>query len=209
MDNFSHPWYNVSMLNIKETIVVEGKYDKERVKRVCSAPIICTDGFEIFKSKAMTETLVKLAETTGIIVLTDSDRAGFKIRNYIKTCVGDRGTVKHAYIPSVQGKERRKDAPGKEGLLGVEGMDDEILSEAIKKAATVTSPPKQILTKAELYRDGLSGREGSHALRRKVLAKMKLPMRLSPNGMIDLINKAGLYEEYKKALPREAKENDR
>ncbi len=196
------------MLNIKETIIVEGKFDKERVKRVCSAPIICTDGFELFRSKRMTETIRKLAETTGIIVLTDSDRAGFKIRNHIKNCVGERGTVKHAYIPSLKGKEKRKDKPGKEGLLGVEGMDDEVIRRAIEKAAaTEAAKPIKTLTKSEMYLDGISGREGSFELRQKILARMKLPLRLSPNAMAELINKAGLYEEYKNALAAEADKN--
>ena len=196
------------MLNIKETIIVEGKFDKERVKRVCSAPIICTDGFELFRSKRMTETIRKLAETTGIIVLTDSDRAGFKIRNHIKNCVGSRGTVKHAYIPSLKGKEKRKDKPGKEGLLGVEGTDDEIISRAIEKAAaTEICESNKTLTKSEMYRDGVSGRDGSFELRQKILARMKLPLRLSPNAMAELINKAGLYDEYKSALAVEADKN--
>ena len=196
------------MLNIKETIIVEGKFDKERVKRVCSAPIICTDGFELFRSKHMTETIRKLAETTGIIVLTDSDRAGFKIRNHIKNCVGGRGTVKHAYIPSLKGKEKRKDKPGKEGLLGVEGMDDEVIRCAIEKAsATEICESNKTLTKSEMYRDGVSGRDGSFELRQKILARMKLPLRLSPNAMAELINKAGLYDEYKNALAAEADKN--
>ncbi len=196
------------MLNIKETIIVEGKFDKERVKRVCSAPIICTDGFELFKSKRMTETIRRLAETTGIIVLTDSDRAGFKIRNHIKNCVGGRGTVKHAYIPSLKGKEKRKDKPGKEGLLGVEGMDDEVIRLAIEKAAATAAPEaSELLTKSEMYKDGVSGRDGSFELRQKILARMKLPLRLSPNAMAELINKAGLYDEYKNALAAEADKN--
>lgn len=175
---------------------------------MCSAPIICTDGFELFRSKRMTETIRKLAETTGIIVLTDSDRAGFKIRNHIKNCVGERGTVKHAYIPSLKGKEKRKDKPGKEGLLGVEGMDDEVIRRAIEKAAaTEAAKPIKTLTKSEMYLDGISGREGSFELRQKILARMKLPLRLSPNAMAELINKAGLYEEYKNALAAEADKN--
>ena len=195
------------MLNIKETIIVEGKFDKERVKCVCSAPIICTDGFEIFRSKRMLATIRNLAETTGIIVLTDSDRAGFKIRNHIKTCVGGRGVVKHAYIPSLHGKEKRKDKPGKEGLLGVEGMDDSVLIEAIKKVSTPTDPQTHKLTKAEMYTDGLTGHENSLELRQRVLARMKLPVRLSPNAMAELINKAGLYNEYKNALKSEVDKN--
>ncbi len=187
------------MLTIKETIIVEGKFDKERVKRVCSAPVICTEGFRIFKSKEMLKTIRSLAETTGIIVLTDSDGAGFKIRNYIKTCVGSRGNVKHAYIPTVRGKERRKDKPGKEGILGVEGMEDAVLEEIIKKVSTPCAE-KSALTKAELFRDGLSGKDDSRERRLKVLERLNLPLRLSPNAMVDIINKAGLYDSYKTAV---------
>lgn len=197
------------MLTIKETIIVEGKFDKEQIRRVCSAPIICTDGFEIFRSKRMADTIRKLAETTGIIVLTDSDRAGFKIRGYIKTCTGGRGVVKHAYIPTLHGKEKRKDKPGKEGLLGVEGMSDNVLIETLKRVGTEAPEAETpTLTKAELYRDGLSGGEGSREKRSRVLSRLKLPVRLSPNAMIELINKAGLYNEYKNALDTEDIKDD-
>ncbi|HIV85950.1 MAG TPA: DUF4093 domain-containing protein [Candidatus Monoglobus merdigallinarum] len=195
------------MLNIKETIIVEGKYDKQRVRRVCSAPIICTDGFRIFKSKEMLDTIKMLASTTGIIILTDSDRAGFKIRNYIKSCVGQSGTVKHAYIPAVEGKERRKERPGKEGILGVEGMDDKVIIKAIKSVATPEAS-SAVLSKSELFRDGLSGTAGSRVRREYVLKALSLPVRLSPNAMIELINSAGLYDKYKAALSEIKKEDE-
>lgn len=195
------------MLNIKETIIVEGKYDKQRVRRVCSAPIICTDGFRIFKSKEMLDTIKMLASTTGIIILTDSDRAGFKIRNYIKSCVGQSGTVKHAYIPAVEGKERRKERPGKDGILGVEGMDDKVIIKAIKSVATPEAS-SAVLSKSELFRDGLSGTAGSRVRREYVLKALSLPVRLSPNAMIELINSAGLYDKYKAALSEIKKEDE-
>lgn len=195
------------MLNIKETIIVEGKYDKQRVRRVCSAPIICTDGFRIFKSKEMLDTIKMLASTTGIIILTDSDRAGFKIRNYIKSCVGQSGTVKHAYIPAVEGKERRKERPGKEGILGVEGIDDKVIIKAIKSVATPEAS-SAVLSKSELFRDGLSGTAGSRVRREYVLKALSLPVRLSPNAMIELINSAGLYDKYKAALSEIKKEDE-
>lgn len=190
------------MIHIKETIIVEGKFDKERVKRLCDAPIICTGGFQVFRSKELMNTIRHLAATTGIIMLTDSDQAGFKIRSYIKSCIGDKGTVKHAYIPSVQGKEKRKDKPGKEGILGVEGMDDSVLKDILRRLATddCGSVPEHILTKAELYSDGLSGKPDSLNLRRKVLKELNLPVRLSPNAMIEIINKSNMYDEYKHAL---------
>ena len=179
------------MLHIKETIIVEGKFDKERIKRICDAPIISTNGFGIFKSKKLLNTIVSLAKTTGIIILTDSDRAGFD------------GVVKHAYIPSVAGKEKRKDKPGKEGLLGVEGISEDVLAKilsemSVDKYETVDMNSK--LTKSILYSDGLSGKPDSLLKRRQVLESLNLPVRMSPNAMIDFINKADLYDKYKEAV---------
>lgn len=197
------------MIHINETIIVEGKFDKERVKRLCDAPVLCTDGFRIFKTKDMVDTIRHLAETTGIIILTDADQAGFKIRSYIKTCVGGRGVVRHAYIPSIAGKEKRKDKPAKEGLLGVEGMDDSVLEDVLTAlaAAPETDPPHK-LTKSEFYSDGLTGKADSSVLRRGVLSELGLPLRLSQNAMIDFINRAGMYEEYKSAVARILKEKE-
>lgn len=126
------------MLHIKETIVVEGRYDKEKLKMVTDAPIICTGGFDLYKNKNTVKAICRMAEKTGVIILTDSDRAGFRIRSYIKQCTGGRGSVKHAYIPTVLGKERRKDKAGKEGILGVEGIDEETLAEILSRVAEVT-----------------------------------------------------------------------
>lgn len=126
------------MLHIKETIVVEGRYDKEKLKRVTDAPIICTGGFDLYRNKNTIKAICRMAEKTGVIILTDSDRAGFRIRSYIKQCTGGRGSVKHAYIPTVLGKERRKDKAGKEGILGVEGIDEETLAEILSRVAEVT-----------------------------------------------------------------------
>ena len=127
------------MLHISETIIVEGRFDKERLKEITDAPILCTGGFDLYTNKSTISAIRKMAEKTGIIVLTDSDSAGFRIRNYISQCVGDRGTVKHAYIPTVKGKERRKDKAGKEGILGVEGMTEEVLAEILKSVTRVTA----------------------------------------------------------------------
>lgn len=126
------------MLHIKETIVVEGRYDKEKLKMVTDAPIICTGGFDLYKNKNTVKAICRMAEKTGVIILTDSDRAGFRIRSYIKQCTGGRGSVKHAYIPTVLGKERRKDKAGKEGILGVEGIDEKTLAEILSRVAEVT-----------------------------------------------------------------------
>ena len=146
-----------------------------------------------------------LAETTGIIILTDSDRAGFVIRNYLKQCVGNKGVVKHAYIPSVAGKEKRKDKPGKEGLLGVEGISDDVLTKILSEMSFdkyETDDLSSKLTKSILYSDGLSGKPDSLFKRRQILESLNLPVRMTPNAMIDFINKADLYDKYKEAVSK-------
>lgn len=191
------------MLHIKETIVVEGKYDRERLKKITDAAIICTGGFSLYSNKNIINSIRKMAKTTGVLILTDSDSAGFRIRNYIKQCVGNDGVVKHAYIPSIEGKERRKEKAGKEGLLGVEGMSEELLADILKtvtevKAENRENEPK--ITKAMLFEDGLSGGEESAVKRRKLEKLLGLPPRLSANALIDVLNGAIGFEEYKKAL---------
>ena len=192
------------MLHIKETIVVEGKFDKERLKGITDAPIICTGGFSLYTNKNIINSIRKMAENTGIIVLTDSDSAGFRIRNYIKQCVGRRGVVKHAYIPSVEGKERRKRVSGKEGLIGVEGMTEDDLLKILETVVTVeeTAPDEEIkpITKAMFFEDGLSGKDDSFEKRRQLAKVLGLPVRISANAMLDLLNSAIGYDEYKKAL---------
>lgn len=193
------------MLHIKETIVVEGKFDKEQLKKVTDAPIICTGGFTLYTDKSIITAIRKMAQKTGIIVLTDSDSAGFRIRSYIKQCVGDRGTVKHAYIPSVKGKEKRKTVGGKEGLLGVEGMTEELLSEILKSVTEVTDTGKMNepqITKAMLYEDGLSGGEESAAKRKKLAQKLGLPVRISANALLEVLNLAIGYDEYKETIKK-------
>ncbi len=191
------------MLHIRETIVVEGKFDKLRLRKITDAPIIVTGGFALYRDKKILNAICKAAKETGIIILTDSDGAGFRIRNYIKQCVGDRGKVLNAYIPSLEGKEKRKEAPGKEGLLGVEGMTEEILSGILKDATEILpNAPKneKLLTKAMLYEDGLAGKDNSAELREMLSRRLSLPPRLSSNGMIEIINRVYGYERYKKAL---------
>ncbi len=193
------------MLHIKETIVVEGKFDKEQLKKVTDAPIICTGGFTLYTDKSIITAIRKMAQKTGVIVLTDSDSAGFRIRSYIKQCVGDRGTVKHAYIPSVKGKEKRKTVGGKEGLLGVEGMTEELLSEILKSVTEVANAEKVSepqITKAMLYEDGLSGGEESAVKRKKLVQKLGLPVRISANALLEVLNFAIGYDEYKETLKK-------
>ncbi len=191
------------MLHIKETIVVEGKFDKERLKGITDAPIICTGGFSLYTNKNIINSIRKMAEKTGIIVLTDSDSAGFRIRNYIKQCVGKHGVVKHAYIPSVEGKERRKNAPGKEGLIGVEGMTEETLLRILKTMTVVDAVNESDgtkITKTMLFEDGLSGGKDSFEKRQRLAKALGLPPRLSTNALIDILNAGIGLDEYKKAL---------
>ncbi len=187
------------MLHIDEGIVVEGRYDKERLKKVTDAPIICTCGFELYRSKRIINSIRQMAKTKGVIILTDSDRAGFRIRNYIKQCLGNESKVKHAYIPQIEGKEKRKTAPGKDGILGVEGIDEKVLEEILQKAATVTET--KILTpvtKTDFFKDGFSGKEDSAEKRAILAKKMNLPPSMSANALLDLINKIYGKEEYEK-----------
>ena len=180
------------MRRIKEVIVVEGRYDKNTLSQVVDAAILETSGFGIFNDAAKRRLLKTLAETRGLIVLTDSDGAGFLIRNHIRGLVDPR-LVKHAYIPDISGKERRKEKASKEGKLGVEGMRPEVLIEALKRAGATfdDSPAEQRpaqITKADLYAKGLSGREGSSDKRRQLLQKLGLPERMSADAMLDVLN---------------------
>ncbi len=190
-------------MKIKETLVVEGKYDKIRLSSLVDANIIQTDGFMIFKNKEMLDLLSRLADETGIIVLTDSDSAGFKIRNYIKSCLAGKN-VRHAFIPSIEGKEKRKEKPGKEGLLGVEGMRDEALLSALSLAGYHQRENKsEKITKSDFFLMGLSGTPDSRAKREKLLSYLSLPFRMSSNMLLDVLNALysrekflALYEEF-------------
>lgn len=180
------------MQRVKEVIVVEGRYDKNTLSQVVDAVILETAGFGIFNDREKRRLLQTMAETRGLIVLTDSDGAGFLIRNHIRGIV-DPKLVKHAYIPDVPGKERRKSAPSREGKLGVEGMRPEVLLEALKRAGATFDDrpaeerPRQI-SKADLYKRGLSGGEGSAEKRRALLKKLELPERMSADAMLDVLN---------------------
>lgn len=186
------------MVKIREAILVEGRYDKNTLSQIVDAPILETSGFGIFKDKQQLALLRKVAQTRGLIVFTDSDGAGFVIRNHIKSAIPGK-YLKHAYIPDVYGKERRKSAPGKEGKLGVEGMTKAVLLEALRRAgATIegeeTAAPKQI-TKQDLMALGLSGTAEASANRLKLLKHLNLPERMSPNAMLQALNLLYSLEE--------------
>ena len=180
------------MHSVKEVIVVEGRYDKNTLSQVVDAVILETSGFGIFNDAAKRRLLKKLAETRGLILLTDSDAAGFLIRNRIKGFI-DPALIKHAYIPDVYGKERRKAQVSKEGKIGVEGMRPEVLLDALIRAGATIDEREMVATsprisKADLYALGLSGREGSAEKRKKLLRQLELPERMSADAMLDVLN---------------------
>ena len=188
------------MHRIKEVIVVEGRYDKNTVSQIVDAVILETSGFGIFHNAQKRRLLQTLAETRGLIVLTDSDGAGFLIRNHIRGCV-DPKLVKHAYIPDIKGKERRKAAPSREGKLGVEGMRPEILLEALRRAgATFNDEPADVpsarIGKADLYARGLSGKEGSAERRKTLQRRLDLPEHMSADALLDVLNALMDREEF-------------
>jgi len=176
------------LIHIKEAIIVEGKYDKIRLSSLVDANIICTDGFMIFKNEEMIHLLSVLADECGVIILTDADAAGFKIRNYIKNRLEGK-KVKHAFIPSVSGKEKRKEKAGKEGLLGVEGMRDEALLHALsiaEKSEKVNQ--KEKITKSDFYLLGLTGSKNSREKRKNLANLIGVPERISANMLLDIVN---------------------
>ena len=187
------------MVKIKEAIVVEGKYDKNTLSQIVDAPIFQTDGFSILKDKQQLELLRRVAEKRGLILFTDSDGAGFVIRNYLKGAIPGQ-LLKHAYIPDIPGKERRKSAPGKEGKLGVEGMTPEVILQCLRNAgATIegeeqTQRPLQ-LTKLDLFQLGLSGGPDSKAKRLALLKHLGLPEHMSANAMLQTLNLLYTKEE--------------
>lgn len=192
------------MMRIKEAIVVEGRYDKNALSQVVDAVILETSGFSVFKDDEKLALLRRLAAKHGLIVLTDPDGAGFVIRNYIKGAIPPE-QVKHAYIPDVYGKERRKRSPGREGKLGVEGMPPEVLVQALLRAgATVEGEdapaPAGELTTADLYLLGLTGREDSAARRAALLRRLELPEHMSAKALLTVLNALYTPEELETLL---------
>ena len=188
------------MHSVREVIVVEGRYDKNALSQVVDAVIIETSGFGIFNDAEKRKLLQTMAEARGLIVLTDSDGAGFVIRNYIKGCV-DPKLVKHAYIPDIYGKERRKSAPSREGKLGVEGMKPQVLLDALIRAGATFDDEENKKTaprisKADMYARGLSGREGSAEKRKQLIRQLGLPERLTADGLLDVLNATMSREEF-------------
>ncbi len=193
------------MLYTDKAIVVEGRYDKIRLSGVVDALIITTDGFHIFNDKEKQRFIKKTALEKGLLILTDSDAAGFKIRNLIKNIVPE-DRVTHVFIPDIFGKEKRKDAPSKEGKLGVEGIDNKILTEALLKSGAFTETEKptdrEEITTADLYEAGLTGGVNSAEKRRVFLEKNGLPARLTGKTMLQAVNMVMTRQEFLLQLAR-------
>ena len=186
------------MIKIKEAIVVEGRYDKNTLSQIVDAPIIETSGFGIMNDKAQLELLRKVAKSRGLIVFTDSDGAGFVIRNYLKSAISGE-YLKHAYTPDIAGKERRKSTPGKEGKLGVEGMTPDVILACLRRAgATVEgerSGTESNITKQDMMELGLSGGAESKAKRLALMKKLELPEHMSANALLQALNLLYTQEE--------------
>lgn len=179
------------MVKIREAIVVEGRYDKNTLSQIVDAPILETGGFGIFKDKKQLALLRQVAQKRGLIVFTDSDGAGFVIRNHLKSAIEPK-YLKHAYIPDIYGKERRKATAGKEGKLGVEGMTRQVLLEALQRAGATfegeDAPNTGSITKQDLMVLGLSGCPDANTRRLALLKKLKLPEHMSANAMLQALN---------------------
>ncbi|MBQ8228218.1 MAG: DUF4093 domain-containing protein [Clostridia bacterium] len=191
------------MLKTDRIIIVEGKYDKIKLSSIIDAVIIETDGFGIFKDKQKQKLLRMLADKKGLVILTDSDSAGFTIRNFICGFVS-KDKIINAYIPDIFGKEKRKDTPSKEGKLGVEGVSSEIIKSALEQAGVLceenSSVNKRTVTKTDFYLDGLTGGSGSKEKRLALLKNLSLPERMTTNSLLDIINSFMTYDDYKQAI---------
>lgn len=199
------------MIKIKQAVIVEGKYDKIKLSSIIDAPIIQTDGFGIFKDKELQMLIRKLAEKRGILVLTDSDSAGFKIRSFIGSTV-DSKNITHAYIPDIFGKESRKTEPSKEGKIGVEGVSEEVIMQALSNAGVLceSAPePERPITKLDLYELGFTGGENSSARRAALLRYYSFPERLSANSLIKVLNCVTTYERFLEDVKEIEKEMSR
>jgi ribonuclease M5 len=191
------------LIHVKEAIIVEGKYDKIKLSSVVDGLIIQTNGFRIFKNREQMAMLRRIADSRGLVILTDSDSAGFLIRHYLMGSIPPE-KIKNAYIPDIAGKEKRKPKPSKEGKLGVEGVPAGVIVEALKHAGVavegVSKPSGRQITKADLYYLGLSGGQQSARKRKTLLRRLGLPEYLSTNSMPQVLNSVISYEELVKAV---------
>lgn len=193
------------MIHLDKPVIVEGKYDKIKLENFLDAVIIETDGFRIFSDREKRALIKHLAETKGIIVMTDSDSAGFRIRNFIRN-IASGGEVINVYIPDVFGKEKRKTEASKEGKLGVEGLSKEVLTEALTKAGVFHTESKNTdarkITVTDLFEDGFTGSDNSRERKEKLLKSLSLPAKLSNTQLLKLMNTFMTYEDYRNAVER-------
>ncbi len=187
------------MLHIKQTVIVEGKYDKSRLASIIDAQIITTGGFDIYKDKEKRELLIKLAKKNGIILLTDSDRAGFKIRGHITGFLPTENVI-HLYIPQHKGKEPRKEEFSKDGFLGVEGIENDILEKLFAPFATDEEKKPCKITKSEMYELGLFGKKDSSLMRDKLCKYLDLPLKMSSNALLRALDMMFTKEEIYDAI---------
>ena len=192
------------MLKIKEIVIVEGNYDKSKLSTIVDATIIVTDGFMVFSDRKKQEMIKSLAKKNGAIILTDSDSAGFQIRNFLKKILSDC-KVRHAYIPDIKGKEKRKNHNSKEGFLGVEGVSDDTIITALNDAGYEIMTDERLITKTDFFADGFTGSADSAQKREVLKKKLNLPKHLSANMLMDVLNRLYGYEEYKKFVDEMAK----
>ncbi len=197
------------MIKISQAVIVEGKYDKIKLSSIIDGTIIVTNGFGIFKDKEKLELIRYYARTTGIIILTDSDSAGRKIRGYIKGAVNG-GSIKNVFIPDIFGKEKRKEKPSAEGKLGVEGVDVGILFEAFEKAGIAASESLMTgdITKQTMFELGLSGGTGSRILRERLQKELGLPSVMSVTSLIEVLNTMMSADELKQRVISETEGSD-
>ena len=196
------------MKKLKEVLIVEGRYDKNTLSQVVDATIIPVNGFSVFHDKELLSLLRRLAKERGLIIMTDSDGAGFVIRNHLRGIL-PKEQVKHAYIPDIYGKERRKRTAGKEGKLGVEGMSPEVLLRVLEQAGATfedESPTafaqRQPVTKADFFELGLSGGADASVRRAAILKRLEFPEHMTDNSMLEAVNVLFTREEFLK-LARE------
>lgn len=189
------------MIKLKQAVVVEGKYDKIKLSSIIDAPIIVTNGFSIFKYKEKLNYIKEVAKKRGIVIMTDSDNAGFMIRNRILNAVGKDAEVINVYIPDVFGKEKRKKSASAEGKLGVEGIDAEVLRETLARFGVTSNESEESscgkeITKTDLFALGLSGGENSESKRKTLLKRLDLPQNMTANSMLDALNIFLSYSEF-------------
>lgn len=194
------------MIKVDQVVIVEGRYDKIKLSSIIDGIIIETEGFGIFKDKDKQRLIRKLAEKKGIVILTDSDSAGFVIRNFI-TSIVPKEYITNVYIPDIYGKEKRKAEASKEGKLGVEGVSADVITKAFEKAGIGVSecvkPERREITLNDFYSDGLTGSADSKAKRQRLLKELDLPEKMSTKAMLDILNLFLTYEDYKKLVESE------